>query len=364
MGHVQRRNGKFIARYRAPSGRETSKTFGRKLDATNYLAEQRIQRRDNTWIDPSVKSRTFGEQALQFQASRLHLARSTQALAESLMRNQVLPYFDGMRLADVFPTDVQAFVSHLIAQGLSPSTVRQCYLLVAGVFSSAIRDNLQYQTPCRDITLPKQPHLERRYLTAKEISSVADASGEYRLLVLAAAYTGMRWGELAGLTLGNVNFLKRTITITMAFMEVNGSFWLEAPKSSGSMRTVSVPASLIDEFAEVAAQRMLCSDDNIFTTPAGAFLRRSNFRRRVWLPAVRSTVGLPCTFHDLRHSHAALLIDQGEHPKLIQARFGHGSIRVTMDTYGHLFDGMDRAAADLLDETLASAIAGGARDGR
>jgi integrase len=103
---------------------------------------------------------------------------------------------------------------------------------------------------------------------------------------------------------------------------------------------------------------MLLSDDHIFSTPAGTFLRRSNFQRRVWLPAVRSTVGLPCTFHDLRHSHAALLIDQGEHPKLIQARFGHGSIRITMDTYGHLFDGMDRAAADLLDETFVSAIAG------
>lgn len=62
-------------------------------------------------------------------------------------------------------------------------------------------------------------------------------------------------------------------------------------------------------------------------------------------------MGDPCTFHDLRHSHAALLIAQGEHPKVIQARLGHASIKTTLDTYGHLFDGLDEAAADRLDES-------------
>jgi integrase len=60
-------------------------------------------------------------------------------------------------------------------------------------------------------------------------------------------------------------------------------------------------------------------------------------------------VSEPCTFHDLRHTHAALLIAQGEHPKVIQVRLGHASIKTTLDTYGHLFEGLDEAAADRLD---------------
>ena len=56
-----------------------------------------------------------------------------------------------------------------------------------------------------------------------------------------------------------------------------------------------------------------------------------------------------CTFHVLRHTHAALLIAQGEHPKVIQERLGHASIKTTLDTYGHLFDGLDEAAAERLD---------------
>ncbi len=81
----------------------------------------------------------------------------------------------------------------------------------------------------------------------------------------------------------------------------------------------------------------------------GGGLRRSNFRNRVWLPAVAVTVGPPCNFHDLRHTHASLLIREGLHPKVIQERMGHASIRTTLDIYGHLFPGLDEAAADALD---------------
>jgi integrase len=68
-------------------------------------------------------------------------------------------------------------------------------------------------------------------------------------------------------------------------------------------------------------------------------------------------VGAPCRFHDLRHSHAALLIADGSHPKVIQARLGHSSIRTTLDTYGHLFEGLDEAAADRLDASYQEALA-------
>ena len=87
----------------------------------------------------------------------------------------------------------------------------------------------------------------------------------------------------------------------------------------------------------------------MFQAPDGGPLRRTTFRERFWLPAVRASVGEPCRFHDLRHTHVALLIAQGEHPKVIQQRLGHASIRTTLDTYGHLFEGLDEAAAERLD---------------
>lgn len=108
-----------------------------------------------------------------------------------------------------------------------------------------------------------------------------------------------------------------------------------------------IPAAVADALGEHIGR--FGHGDLVFTTPEGAPLRRTNFRRRQWLPAVRETVGEPCRFHDLRHSHAALLIAQGQHPKVIQSRLGHSSIRTTLDTYGHLTEGLDEAAADALD---------------
>ena len=86
------------------------------------------------------------------------------------------------------------------------------------------------------------------------------------------------------------------------------------------------------------------------TSEESILLRRSNFRRRAWIPAVEEAGLAPLRYHDLRHSHAALLIVQGEHPKLIADRLGHASPTVTMAIYAHLFPGLDEEAADRLDK--------------
>jgi integrase len=112
---------------------------------------------------------------------------------------------------------------------------------------------------------------------------------------------------------------------------------------------VSLPGFLCDALAEHIA-RYPAASGFVFTSAEGGLIRWTNFRRRVWQPAVAASVGEPCRFHDLRHSHAALLIAQGEHPKVIQGRLGHASIGTTLDTYGHLFEGLDEAAADRLED--------------
>ncbi|HVE76399.1 MAG TPA: tyrosine-type recombinase/integrase, partial [Actinomycetota bacterium] len=90
-----------------------------------------------------------------------------------------------------------------------------------------------------------------------------------------------------------------------------------------------------------------------FVGGQGSPLRASLFRRRFWNPAVEASVGYPMRFHDLRHTHAALLIAENTHPKTMQARLGHASIATTLNTYGHLFEGLDEAVAEGL-ETLWS----------
>ena len=135
--------------------------------------------------------------------------------------------------------------------------------------------------------------------------------------------------------------------------EVRGDFFFKSPKSAAGRRTVSLPAFIVQELTRHLADHEDASG-LVFSAPTGGPIRRNNYRRRIWLPAVRASVGEPCTFHDLRHTHAALLIAQEEHPKVIQERLGHASIKTTLDTYGHLFDGLDEAAAERLNASWRS----------
>jgi integrase len=166
--------------------------------------------------------------------------------------------------------------------------------------------------------------------------------------VFTAAYSGARFGELASLGIQHYEPLKRTIRIERNLTEVSGHLTYGETKTRAARRTISTPTWLVDVLAQhIATHR---GDDGlIFTAPAGEPLRRTSFRSRFWKPAVRSSVGDPCRFHDMRHTHVALLIDQGAHPSVIASRLGHTSVRTVLDVYGHLFEGLDRDIADSLD---------------
>ena len=179
----------------------------------------------------------------------------------------------------------------------------------------------------------------------------------YQALVLTGAYTGLRFGELAALGVSDLDLLRRSLIVRRSLTEVQGSLHVGDPKTAASRRQVSLPPFLCDKLGRYLAEFPPARESLVFTDPKGGMIRRTNWRRRVWLPAVKASVEQPMRFHDLRHTHVAMLISQGEHPKTIQARLGHSSIKTTLDTYGHLFEGLNAAAADRLEEVWAQARA-------
>lgn len=345
--------GRWKARYRAPDRSTRSKTFDRKVDAERWLRAELAKRDRGEWVDPALSSTTFADWLPRWEATRSNLAASTLAMQAALLQNHVEPWFGDWPLGTVLPTDMQAFIADLEAKGLSASTIRQCYLIAKGVFDSATDAGVIARTPARKVTLPRLPDHEMRFLTRDEVDELAAAASDYRAVVLTAAYTGARFGELAALSIDRLDLLRRRLTIAHTLSDVQGQWSLKLPKTAASRRQVALPRFLCDALSQHLAAVPPASDGFVFQAPRGGPMRRSNFRRRVWLPAVRRSVGEPMRFHDLRHTHVALLIAQGEHPKTIQARLGHASIATTLDTYGHLFEGLDEAAADRLDADLA-----------
>lgn len=164
-------------------------------------------------------------------------------------------------------------------------------------------------------------------------------------MVVSGAYTGLRWGELAGLKAKYLDLGAGTVTVAESLYEVGGKLGWKTPKSKASKRTITLPPYLIEELHDYLSHHPVVGEGLIFPDTARRPLRRSNFARRVFKPAVAASVGEPLRVHDLRHTHAAWLIANGEHPKTIQTRPGHGSIKTTLDLYGHLMPGLDEAAA-------------------
>lgn len=135
--------------------------------------------------------------------------------------------------------------------------------------------------------------------------SEADATGErYRALVLLAAFTSLRWGELAALRRSDIDVQARTVKVVRQLNERRGGgFEFGPPKSGAGQRTVAIPEVITPDLASHVVSYARPGDDGlVFTSARDGPLRHTNFRRRVWVPAFRAT-GLPAVhFHDLRHT--------------------------------------------------------------
>ncbi|MBM3695266.1 MAG: site-specific integrase [Actinobacteria bacterium] len=353
MGHIQRRqSGRrsvYQARYRDPSGREHARNFTRRSDADRHLATVEADKVRGQWTDPRLARITLGDWITEVDASRRHRRPTTEVRDESLIRNLILPTFADCQLGAVRPIDIDTWIGDLVGRGYSPATIHKAYQLLGRAFSKAVSGDLIPRTPLRDIDLPRADRPTMRFLAAEEIRTLADAiAPAYRALVLTAGFTGLRFGELAALRKDNLNLLRRTLRVEQTLTEVRGALAFGPPKTEAARRSVTIPEFLVRELAAHIAQHP-GQDDLVFPSAEGGPIRRTNFTRRDWLPAVRATVGEPCRFHDLRHSHVALLIKGGQHPKVIASRLGHISVRTVLDVYGHLFEGLDEAAATALN---------------
>jgi integrase len=200
-----------------------------------------------------------------------------------------------------------------------------------------------------------------RFLGAEEVARLADAAPEhYRPLIVTAAYVGLRWGELAGLAVDHVDTLRRTIRVERQLVDVNGKLGFAEPKTEAGARTVSVPASLVEMLAAHMATGPVRTSGLVFPAPSGAPMRGPSFRR-VWQRACATAELDGLVFHELRHTAAALAIEQGAHPMAIKERLGHESITTTLDRYGGLFPRLDEQLAERLDATLRGTLAASSR---
>ena len=227
----------------------------------------------------------------------------------------------------------------------------QAYRTLNRLLEAAVENELLGRNPLRSVKPPRVEAEPMRFLSHDEVAALAAAiDPRYRALVLLAAYSGLRAGELAALRRKHVDLLRRSVTVVEQVQRIGGRFVVLPPKSAAGRRSVALPTLVATALQEhLATFGEPGPEGLVFPAPEGGFLRPENFRNRAWLPAVQAAGVAPLRVHDLRHTCASLGIAAGADVKVLQRMLGHASAALTLDRYGHLMPGQERSVADRLD---------------
>jgi len=343
---------RWEVRYRAPDGRERSRTFRTRRDAEKYANTAEADKARGSWIDPRDAALTFGEVADRWLASNRAKRASTLATDDVMLRVHILPTLDERKVGSVTRTDVQALVNAWSA-GSAPRTVRRRFGVLTSVLTFAAESDWIGRSPCRGVKLPQVTTTRARHLEPEQVSAIAAGTpSEYEPMVWLGAILGLRWSEVAGLRVSRLDLLRRSVTIAEALTrDGSGRPVFAPPKSNAGSRTLAIPTQLADRLAQHLASIGLTAadgDELVFRSPGGGPLRYANWRRRVWLPATAQAGCEGAGFHDLRRANATGLVLAGVDLKTAQTRLGHSDPRLTIAVYAQATSDADRAAADAM----------------
>lgn len=338
------------------AGKPKSATFGKKPEAENHVHRVEAQLRDGSYRDPSAGKATLGEVAEKWLTTLGGLEPTTRESYADTWRVHVAPRWGGHQVRGIEWEDVAEWVGELSAgtagttsgRPLSAGRVRKVHQVLGLVLGYAVKCKRIAVNPARGVPLPRPVPKEHVYLTHGEVDRLAAAAGEYRLLVLLLAYTGLRWGEVSALTVGSVDLTRRRVAVRQAYKKTRGGLVLGMPKTH-ERRKVPILRGLAAELVPLVEGRD--AGELLFTARQGGPLYGDNFRGRVFAPAVKAA-GLGerrVTPHKLRHTAASLAIASGADVNVVQLMLGHKSAAMTLDVYGHLFPDRLDEVADRLD---------------
>lgn len=360
MAHLQRRDTpagiRWVVRHSTPDGAERSKTFTTKAAAKRYQTTVEASQHSGSYVDPRSGSALFGTVAEHWHAGRVDLAPSTMSRNRTYLDAYLLPTFGAVPVARITTADLQGWISNLHDGGKAAATISKTVSMLRAILDVAVRDKLIASSPAAvKLELPKVKQREMVVLTADQVADLSQASGVfYRTLILTAAQTGMRWGELAGLPVENVDLLRGEIQVSQQLVEIDGHHHItDQLKTPTSRRTVAIGRAQADLLGEHLG-RFPNDLGLVFTSTEGKYLRRSNFARQVLKPAAQQITAPGLRFHDLRHTHASLLLASGELVTEVSKRLGHRNPKITLEIYAHAIPGMERSSADTMDDLFGS----------
>jgi integrase len=308
-----------------------------------------------------------------------HLQPATLEGYMSHLKNRIIPVFGQFRLDSIKTIQIVNFVDGLQREQrqdgstavISSATVQYIHRVIKNVFSRAVDWKVIKSNPVAGVKKPKAVHKQMEVYNNEEVeqlfNALAKETQHWRMFVTLALITGLRRGELLGLEWKHVDTDKGTIDVCQALtFSHDQRYTVKEPKTANSKRIVTLPTPIIPE---LKAFKKECNKDRmkteelweggahffVFTAwngkplnPSSVTLWWGRFMKRAKLKHIR--------FHDLRHTSATLLLNQGVHAKIISSRLGHSNISTTMNIYAHALREADQAAADTFNSLFTPKV--------
>ncbi len=334
--------------------------FKTKKAATDALKEVEVDMSRGNYVAPA-KIR-FSEYIYEWlKVKSVSLSKQTIKLYEINIKIHVIPSLGNLQLDQIKSMHIQRFVSVLRDKGLADSTIKRVFSIVNTCLNYAVKMGILSVNEASKIERLKVNYKKMEIWNIEQINKFLKvAEGHrYHSVFYIAIMTGLRQGELLGLRWEDVDLNRRVLHVRQ-ILEHDGKSFKEGAKTKSSVRSIAISSSVKSLLLEckdrLDSERDYLGTDYtnlnlVMCTEKGTPIHPRNLIRA--FKELSEIAGLPkIRFHDLRHTHATLMIFQNEPMKLIADRLGHSKISTTMDTYGHLLPNMQRDASDRLDQTL------------
>jgi integrase len=305
-------------------------------------------------------------------AVRPNLATSTYLRYDGLLRHQVMPHIGAIPVSKLRPLHVQQLYACLQEAGradgrggLSPRTLLHVHRVLSEALEQAVRWQIVHRNVCKAVEAPQARRAEMRTLSREDtrrLLEAAQAGGSvYGSAVILAVHTGLRLGELLGLGWQDVDLERGIVVVRRALQYVPGEgLAFRETKTGRARRTLPLGPAALETLRRLRRRQLkdrlalgpaYCDSGLVLADPLGRPVPPYRVSQR--FPTLVKRLGLaPLRFHDLRHTHASLLLARGVHPKIVSERLGHGSITITLDTYSHVLANLQEEAARDLDAWL------------
>lgn len=341
-----KKTGKWLIQYRytdwqGKRRKSTKRGFATKREAEEWLRNFLITQK----ADFDMKFADFWKMYCADMETRLreHTMRTKKYIVEL----KILPYFGNKRVNDITAADIRQWQNELIKMGYSPTYLKTINNQLSAIFNYAVRYYDLKSNPCAKAgSMGKSKAEEMDFWTGEEFRRFVDSVMNKRLSYMAFMilyWTGMRLGELLALNPKDVDLEKRTISITKSYQRLGKKDVITPPKTPKSKRVITIPEFLAADIKDYMDSLYdLQENDRLF--PITKYYLEHEMQRGIKESGVKRI-----RVHDLRHSHASMLIKLGFSPLEIANRLGHEKVETTLNTYAHLYPNKQTKLAERLD---------------